>query len=284
MKKYTIILALLLAAALNSCKQGLAEASKKKESRLNFVVLVDLSDRIIYPSQSEKDIAAIESLFSRFERKVNRNLVIKSADKFRVRIIPQRGSRLPAEQWENRLSLDLSILDPGSKAKSLNLFREQLHQNLQELYREAYQGNQPENYFGVDTWSYFFDQVTPDILPGYDNTVLVLTDGYFDFESDAHTLRMKNRYTSTSFLSELGSFDWERKARNEDIGLLPVTVPSNARWLVCGIRAKNDDLLMNKKLCFFWRKWLNESGAEQVSFVLDASAAKIKEQLQQVVP
>ena len=132
----------------------------------------------------------------------------------------------------------MSVLDAGAKARALNTFKGQLHEHLQQLYAATNQGGRSADYFGVDIWKYFNDQVTTDILPGYDNTMLVLTDGYFDFENEAHTMRKKNRFTSTRFYLPWAVLIEEQKAKNDDLGLLPVEVPSNANWLVCGLRAK----------------------------------------------
>ena len=129
-----------------------------------------------------------------------------------VRIIPQRGSKLPAEQWENTLCLDMSVLDAGAKAGALNTFKGQLHEHLQQLYAAANQGSRSADYFGVDIWKYFNDQVTTDILPDmtircwYSQTgILILKTKHIPCEEEP--------VYQYQVLSALGSADWEQKAK-----------------------------------------------------------------------
>ena len=54
--------------------------------------------------------------------------------------------------------------------------------NLSNLYQQAYLGNKDSDYPGVDIWQYFNEQINTDLDSKYNNKILVLTDGYFDFE------------------------------------------------------------------------------------------------------
>jgi hypothetical protein len=101
---------------------------------------------------------------------------------------------------------------------------------------------------------------------------LVLTDGYFYFESQAHVIQNKNQYTSTRFLKELNVSDWRNLAENKKYGLLPIKLEKNTKWIVAGIAGKkSDDILQTEKIKYFWEKWLNQSGVTATKFILNGS-------------
>ena len=236
-------------ALFTACQQSNANTALKKPISRNYVALLDFEWPSIISRTVFKRHTGVGAVVWPLWKDVRRNLVIKSRDKFRVRIIPQ-GSKLPAEQWENTLCLDMSVLDAGAKARALNTFKGQLHEHLQQLYAAANQGGRSADYFGVDIWKYFNDQVTTDILPGYDNTMLVLTDGYFDFENEAHTMRKKNRFTSTRFYLPwavlIGS-----KGQKWRPGFIACWGSFQCKLAGLRTKTKNDDLLQNKKLPLF---------------------------------
>src|SRR4026209_2129751 len=70
---------------------------KKKIDRVkhNYIVLLDLSDRlIVQENQPERDKQIIRSLYTIFEEKVRHDLYIKSGDEIKVVLAPQLGARL----------------------------------------------------------------------------------------------------------------------------------------------------------------------------------------------
>ena len=107
---------------LYSCNSQANETSKIKKSN-NYVVVIDLSDRIIQrQDQVEIDTVAIRSLFEKFEKSVQQNLTVKSSDKFSLRIIPQTRSSLPVGFFENSLTIDMGKFSAAEKLKNLNIF------------------------------------------------------------------------------------------------------------------------------------------------------------------
>lgn len=274
-----LILAFISTCTLISCNS--ADAEKANNTPPNcYVILLDLSDRLLYAQQAEKDQEIIKIVFDCFAASVARNLTIKSEDRFLIRIMPQQGSPLRADRWENKLSLDMASFKPSEKATAYNEFKNSLQKNLTELYNEANLGGDHKNYYGTDIWRYFKDQIDSDLSNKYSIRIIVLTDGQFDFESKAHGLEDKRRFTNSHFIKNLKGLDWQEKADKEGWGYIPVELSEiQAKWIICGIRAKNEnDLLENQKLRYFWQKWLIESGVHQDSVFtdFDASSDKLK--------
>ena len=147
------------------------------------------------------------------------------------------------------------------------------------LYQQAILGNKTSDFEGVDIWQYFNDQINSDLDNSYNNKVLIITDGYFDFE-DIHTgIRTPNQSTITSpLLSKMTSLTWQKVAVDQKIGLIPVKLKVAAKWIVCGIQPKeNADLLEAQKLSYLWVLWLRQSGAKDiVDPIINSSSFKMK--------
>jgi len=278
MKNLLYILA--MAIAITSCESKASERVTTPANN-NYVVVLDLSDRIIQrPDQTEIDTTAIRAVFEKFEKSVQRNLTVKSADKFCVRIIPQNKSSLPVSYFENSLSIDMGKFNAAEKLKKLEAFKSEFSNQLRGLYQQAFLGNKNSDFAGVDIWQYFNEQINSDLDGGYNNMVLVLTDGYFDFEDKQHGFTDKQHSTTTTpLLSKMDGNDWKAKADTLDLGLVPVKLNVPAVWQICGIQSKagDNDLLEGEKLSYLWKKWLKVSGATIVKEpIMNSSSKKIQ--------
>ncbi len=283
MKQILVLLAIIIIS--DSCGNKVSDLKIDVNNGIqNYVIILDLSDRLIMNSnQIDIDTTAIRSGFDKFEGYVRKNLVVKSRDKFSIRIIPQKNSSLPINSFENNLTIDLAIYNAADKLAKLNEFKEKLGETLKMLYQQAYLGNSSSKYFGVDIWQYFDEQINSDIKEGCSNHVLVLTDGYFDFEDKGRGIINGNQSTtSRQLINKLKDNNWKEIAEENNIGILPVKLRSNARFLIVGIQSKSDDLLESSKLSYLWTKWLVQSGVKEVTHpIINASSVKIKDLVKQ---
>ena len=275
-----ILITLSIIAGLCSCNTQATEQRKIAKND-NYVVILDLSDRIIQNAdQTDIDTNAIRAVFERFEKSVQSHLVVKSGDKFSIRIIPQQASSLPGNTFENNLSIDMGKYNAAEKLHKLTEFRNNFSRQITLLYQQAYLGNKNSDFAGVDIWQYFNEQVNSDLDSRYNNKVIILTDGYFDFEDPRHGINTNNQSTTTSsLLKKMSGIEWQNNSDDNKIGLVPVRLGSEANWLICGIQTKpgNKDLLENEKLCYLWKKWLIESGAKNIQDpIINSSSFKMK--------
>ena len=178
-RQHFVFIFLTILLLLAACSRPKIHKHPVKE---NYVVLLDLSDRILSPHQAGQDIAVIMQVFGRFEKKVFSQLIVNSNDKFSIRIIPQEGSPLDIDSLENLLMLDMNVLPLRKKKTRLLAFKKQLKPTLEKLYKMAWQGNKPKDYQGVDIWRYFNSKLGYDLQKDCSNHLIILTDGYFDFE------------------------------------------------------------------------------------------------------
>ena len=262
---HNIILFASILLLFTSCG---CENEKVEKQPVNYIVLLDLSDRILAPEQLEKDFALIETTFKSFEKHARENLVISSKDRFCIKIIPQKNSPLNSNYYEDLLQLYLDETPVAVKNKSLETLSKSLRGTLEKLKKEALFGKTTSSYFGVDIWAYLHDNGLELSKKGFSNSVLVITDGYFDFENQVHVIRDKNQYTSTRFLN----------------GLLPIQLEKNTKWIVAGISGKKaNDILQTEKITYFWKKWLIKSGVKHVDIILSGSTSSMCSSLQEKI-
>ena len=278
---HNIILLVSVLLLFTSC--GCEEVKVKKQP-VNYVFLLDLSDRILAPEQLDKDFALIETTFKSFEKQARQNLVISSKDRFSIKIIPQKNSPLNVNHYEDLLQLYLDETEVAIKNKSLVSLSKTLPKILENLKKEALYGKTSNAYFGVDIWAYLHDNGMGLSKSGYENKIIILTDGYFDFESQAHVIQDKNQYTSTRFLNDLTTSNWKQISESQQYGLLPIQLDKNTKWIVAGISGKKaTDILQTEKITYFWEKWLKQSGVKHIGVILNSSktdmSSKLSEQL-----
>jgi hypothetical protein len=265
MKKILFYISIVI--TLYSCNTSAADKKVDIVSD-NYVVILDLSDRLIHNIQQvDFDTSAIAAVFQKFEKSVQKNLVVKSIDKFSVRIIPQANSTIDINNLQNLLSIDLSKYNATQKLKAINEFKAIFSINLTRLYQQAYLGNKDSDYQGVDIWQYFNEQINTDLDSKYNNKILVLTDGYFDFEDDIHANKKENTATITSpLLAKMKKDNWQLISDSLGIGLEPISLNVQSKWIICGIQSKPGckDLFEAKKLSYLWKKWLLNSGQTNI--------------------
>ena len=260
------------------------EEPKPERIPLKYTVIIDLSDRILASEQLEKDFYLIKNYFAAFEKNARRNLVLTSKDRFSIKIIPQKNSPLNGNHYEDLLQLNLDEIDVKDKNKSLLSFSQSLPKVLARLKQEALFDKKSSAYFGVDIWAYLHDNGMGLSKSGYNNTVLVLTDGYFDFESQTHVIKDKNKYTSTHFLNELTGPDWLKIATEKQFGLLPIKLEKHTKWIIAGLSGKKtNDILQTEKISFFWNNWLSQSGVIKSNFILNGSKTEMTSMLIQQI-
>lgn len=155
--------------------------NKSIRAKHNYIVLLDLSDRlIVQENQPERDKQIIRKLYSIFEEKVKRELYVKSRDEMKVVIAPQRGSRLNREVFEDRLYVNMDNIKNIYRRSGEEERRTNFVANLDTLYQKAVFSRRPEAYNGADIWKYFYEDLKVDYSRDSlaENYLFIITDGY----------------------------------------------------------------------------------------------------------
>jgi hypothetical protein len=161
------------------------QAPMPKEKSLpvkhNYIILLDLSDRIIVqPEQTLRDKEIIKAIYQLFENRVKKNLYIKSRDEIKVVIAPQRGSGLRTDVYEDKLYINMESIKNVMRQPKETERRENFYNTLEELYQKAEFSKIPEEYYGADIWKYFYEDLDADLSNDTltKNFLFILTDGY----------------------------------------------------------------------------------------------------------
>jgi hypothetical protein len=178
----TIGVMALILIMVASCKLPSPEKKEvKPRIKHNYIVLLDLSDRLIVQhNQPERDKQIIRNLYELFEDRVRQNLYIKSKDEIKVVIAPQLGSGLRRDVFEDRLYVNMDNIKSVYRKLNEDQRREDFFANVDTLYRQAVFSNQTEDYHGADIWKYFYEDLSLDYSNEglTQNYLFIITDGY----------------------------------------------------------------------------------------------------------
>ncbi|WP_418604154.1 hypothetical protein [Hwangdonia sp.] len=280
--KNSIYLAILI--YIFSFASSVANAETIKRDPINYTIILDLSDRVLNPNQLSYDIEQIKVMFSKFKQKAKQNLIITSKDRFIVKIIPQNNSPLNIDYFENALQLRLDQISIKDKNNRLNQLDKQFSEILQKLESEALYGNKSSDYAGVDLWAFMNENKENMTFPNYENTIIILTDGYLDFENNNHVMKIGNQYTSTKFINTLNMKNWKEDVKEKNYGIIPIKINVNANWVISGIKSKYpNDLMQINKLKYFWSKWINESANATPKFINYSTKSQIVSELNSII-
>lgn len=157
------------------------EKRRKASVKHNYIVLLDLSDRlIVQENQPQRDKEIIKELYKLYEERVKRNMYIKSRDEIKVVIAPQKGSRLKKEVFEDQLYVNMDNIKNIYRKPKERIRRDAFYSNVDTLYEKAVFSRNPENYDGADIWKYFYEDLKVDYAKDTltENYLFILTDGY----------------------------------------------------------------------------------------------------------
>lgn len=263
---------------------SVANAETIKRDPINYTIILDLSDRVLNPNQLSYDIEQIKVMFYKFKQKAKRNLIITSKDRFIVKIVPQNNSPLNVDYYENALQLRLDQISIKDKNNRLNQLENQLSEVLKKLEKEALYGNKSSDYAGVDLWAFMNNNKENIAFSNYENIVIVMTDGYLDFESSNHVIKTGNQYTSTKFINALNNKTWKEDANKNNYGIIPIQIKTDANWIISGIKSKNtNDLMQINKLKYFWNKWIKESTNSSPKFINYSTKSQMLSELNSII-
>jgi hypothetical protein len=219
------VLAFLLGIIfIGSCTQHSKTEQKTAIKPMNLVVLLDLSDRLTTPEQVQRDTQLLHHIYRLFENRARRQFFIQSKDRLQVLVAPQKTLPANIENFESRLRILMPEVPLKERASFLKKNERIFFDAIDSLYAAAGKRTASE-YSGSDIWK-FFDQYLRNYMvhdTGTINKVVVLTDGYFDFESLKDKKQQGCRYSYSGAIM--------RQARNsknnyrqlfDSCGLIPV--------------------------------------------------------------
>ncbi len=245
----------ILIVAVNACNVPKPPEQKTLKPKHNYIVLLDLSDRlVVQPNQPARDKELISHIYTQFEQKVRSDLYIKSRDELKVVIAPQRGDGLPTNVFEDRLYVHIENINLVERRKKEEERREAFMANLDTLYTKAVFSRNPKAYYGADIWKYFYEDLKSD----YSNDTLttnylfILTDGYPIVGKDASKLQpIKNKFP------ELKVILVEAAPRDKDM-----------EW---------------DRIMVLWKNWFEQIGVDDYTLIKRKAISKEMEEISDLV-
>lgn len=230
----------------------------------NIIILLDLSDRIDpqkTPGQVDKDKKIIQHLISIFEEEVRKKLYLLSKDRLCFAIAPQPTNYAPKiPEIANHLRIDMQEVFLGGKPR-FDREKENLLANVNQLYEMA---TANPDFIGADIWTFFRDNLEDYVVKAsvndpVRNVLIILTDGYIDFEASVQSIRPKQG-NRTSYM-EVEKFrnnpGWEKKFDLKDCGLMSIGKNFSdleVLFLEINLRKTIDKAIVEK----YWFKWFDE--------------------------
>jgi hypothetical protein len=255
MKNILHILFLTLLVVIVSCQPPRPETESTTPEKYNFIVLLDLSDRlIVQPNQPERDKEIIKEIYGLFEERVREKLYIRSRDEIKVVIAPQRGAGLPAYKYEDELYINMENIPNVMRRTREEDRRAHFFANLDTLYDQAVFSQNPKDYYGADIWKYFYEDLQQDYVTDTltENYLFVLTDGYPIVGRDTAKLQPVNKE-----FPELQVILLEIAPREKDLEM---------------------DRIMD-----LWRGWLEEMNVESYTFIKRSAISKEIDQIKEII-
>ena len=262
-----LLVLIILIASIFSGSNLMAQADKPT----NYLVVIDLSDRLLAPQQAEKDLKAISMVYQSFIKSIKQKNIINANDRFKIKIVHQPGTSLNESAYQQFLELDLSTIPAMNRISAVTAFDQKIGAALRSLYKEADMGSRSSDYSGVDLWRFFNERLQLELRENMHNEVVILNDGYFDYESKTHpAIKKGNRSTNSSFYRVIRGNNWEAIMEKSDYGILKTNgnfQQFDAKCFIVGLNPKENTLTELDMLKGTWSKWLNEIGFADVVLI-----------------
>ncbi len=292
---YILLIGACLGLGCNDFRQAVKDAQKDipPPPKDNYIVLLDLSDRILYNHQQQvaKDLSALQNIYAIFKSNLDAkdptHLYYSVNDKLKVLIAPQRTTPKNLYDMVGNLRVDMGSEQPDKKSKDVEETQKTFNNTLPDIYKQAVVSNNSNAYSGADIWKYFKEDLEDDLEKDGQNTLFIVTDGYMDLEKKEERPDQHNRYAScTQIINALKKYpDWEKKFDEGDYGLLPVGKKfSRLRVVLLEINPKeewSDEYVLLTKI---WGKWFSEMGISSYRFIKDDNINEVKESLEKFIP
>jgi len=288
---YLLLTGLFFLWGCNEFQQAVKDAKKEIPAppKDNYIVLLDLSDRILYNNQQQvpKDISVIKSVYGVFKSRLNSkdptHLYYNLHDKLKVLIAPQKTTPKSLYDLVGSLRIDLSAEQPDKKVSVTDETEKTFATVLPDIYKQAVIGNNSNAYSGADIWKDFNEDRADDLEKDGHNTLFIVTDGYMDLEKNEERPSQNNRYASCSqIINSLRKYpDWETKFTEGDYGILPVAKKfANLKVVLLQVNPKEDWNGEFGLLTKIWGKWFTEMGITNYRFIKDDNINEVKESLE----
>lgn len=233
----------------------------------NITVLLDLSSRVNLPNQVSKDTQIVKSILNAFEVLQRKYAFMASKDKLNITLAYQNSSVYDVYKIGNtKFSIDMTNKVGQNINKPIfDQKRADMESAVSELYQKAI--GSPTD--GADIWGFFCNDWHNYYKPDMKNKVIILTDGYLQFDKAITSKRPKGTYM-TGLDKLRNKSDWEELLPN--LKLSKCTNPiENTEVLILEVVPQNKAINTNEFQIIqkFWKTWFSDMNVSVEVFESD---------------
>ena len=238
---------------------------KKQKITYNFILLIDLSNRVSakkFSDQVEKDLSLLDQIFNFFEKKIASDLYIYAQDSMKITILPNNAASSMSSELD--FTIDYSQIGIHNKRDYFSQKKKLIQSELNKIYQDA----SKKVYLSADIWKFFKEDLSYYLKksnPNTQNFLFIITDGYM--YSKTNICSKQNRYTyilSRNLSKFRNNNEWEKLFDSNDYAFLSVNKKfSSLNVLLLEVKPLeffyNEFDIMKK----FWSKWFKEMDIQQ---------------------
>lgn len=254
------------AAVLYAALTAIAASEKTMPEVLppqNIVIVLDLSNRLKAKGQADKDKAIIKGILNVFEKRQKRQGFITSKDKIQIIIAPQpdvpavTNDKLAIKMGKSPQRNQKFVTYPEFAAK-----RQAFLDELNKVYKDA----QQSAYTGADLYTFFCTTLpTQAADEKMANKVIVLTDGYLQFDKKYELKRSKCTYMRELEEMRKAKENWRKRFEERKLGLC--ACPASIRKtevLLLETAPKNKGINPYEfyMIQHYWTNWFGRMGVD----------------------
>jgi hypothetical protein len=270
------IVALIMCLCIFGCKSN--ENTQEKNPSIegtassvfqNIVILTDLSSRIKMPNQYNKDTQIIKKILQSFQTNQMKYSFIKSKDRLALTTAYQSSNifgKYKISQGNFTIDMENKPMQPVTMTKpAFDAQRKRFEEATDNLYSAALKS--PTS--GADIWGFFCSEWSKYYMAGYKNKVIILTDGYLEFDKAIAIKRPAGtQMNQLQFLR--GKNNWEDLFKKQKLTPCGSSL-KNVDVLIVEINPKNKATVTNEYQIIekFWKTWFTDMNAHVDTYQTD---------------
>lgn len=255
MKTKNILLLMGICLSIISCIDS-EPKNTVEQKPLNISVFIDLSDRLICPiepSQMYRDTAIVGYLADYFKSVTLGPAILSSKNNIKIFFYPTPQNSDIATLAQG-LSVDLGTLKGVEKKKAIIPMKQNLQNNLAQIYNKAIDDGENNKWPGCDIWDFFSSKKVDVqcIRKDYRNILIILTDGYLYEKNNIMQNGKAFNFISTNTLKDPEATLLVKRKGLEDL---------EVRILEVNPKTKSEGY----KLVHVLENWLKEMGVQEIT-------------------
>ena len=271
--------------ALSACGGGTGQNVIPQLDPLNIVLVLDLSNRLVKtPGQADKDQEIINAVLDVFEERQKRQAYITSKDILRIVIAPQ--PEVPTST-NDRLRIDMDFSKKNGQGTGEGIGRPKFVKNrgifekeVEAIYRQAL----ANPFTGADLYTFFCTELLANFTdPGAPSKVIVLTDGYLEFDRQYLSKRPECTYMRELDKMRAEKDRWKARFDRKKLALCPCTGGNyngvEVMLLETAPLFKGTSVYEFPMIQHYWKTWFDSMGIDANIEPHDNQVAGIKDKI-----